>query len=196
MTSVRHATALARRVVAERRRLVTWLVAGFAINVVVYALGVYPLEQRVANVEERDRAAELELVSARADHDNARGTLTGKERAAKELATFYTSVLPADASGAQRLTYLRLARLATDSGLHYSSRSAEPVDERESSLTRYTVDMVLRGSYDAMRSFIYELEIAPEFVVIDDVSLAEAPDDRGALDLNLKLSTYFRTPGQ
>ena len=33
--------------------------------------------------------------------------------------------------------------------------------------------MVLQGEYESLRQFIYELETAPEFVIIDDVTLAE-----------------------
>ena len=32
--------------------------------------------------------------------------------------------------------------------------------------------MVLQGDYESLRQFIYELESAPEFVIIDDVTLA------------------------
>jgi hypothetical protein len=42
-----------------------------------------------------------------------------------------------------------------------------------------------------MRTFIHQLEIAPEFVVIDNVELTE--DDQGnELKVKLQLSTYFR----
>ena len=54
--------------------------------------------------------------------------------------------------------------------------------------------MELSGSYDDVRVFIYELETAPEFVVIDNISLGER-GGQGPLQFDVELSTYFRTPG-
>jgi len=52
---------LARRVFAENRKPIIWLAAALLINVLVYAFGVYPLAQRVANVSERNDKAAREL---------------------------------------------------------------------------------------------------------------------------------------
>jgi len=187
-----HGRALVRRAVVEHRRVVIALGAGVALNAAVYALVVYPLSDRVANVAERERAAEQALAQAKADHDQASGTLTGKSRAAAELTTFYRDVLPQDLAGARRLTYLRLARLARESGLEYQRATYAPVVESESTLTRLQIQLVLSGSYPDMRDFIYQLETAPEFVVIDNVHLAEGADEGGSLVVTLDLSTYFR----
>ena len=51
--------------------------------------------------------------------------------------------------------------------------------------------MVLQGDYESLRQFIYELESAPEFVIIDDVTLAQSDADK-PLTLSLELSTYYR----
>ncbi len=196
MSSPLRGFAFVRHVLAERRRVVLPLSALLVINVVVYAAVVYPLAQRVANVAERDKTAEQTLAAARRDYEAARGTLTGKQRASTELATFYRDVLPLDLAGARRLTHLRLAQLARESNLKFERSTFEPMEERDSSLTRVRIDMVLRGTYEAMRAFIYQLETAPEFVVIDDVGLAEGSDSGGVLVLTLQLSTYFRSAGR
>lgn len=187
-----HGRALVRRVVAEHRRLVLGLGIAVLVNALVYTFVVYPLSDRVANVAERERAAEQALAQAKAGHDQASGTLTGKSRAASELTTFYQDVLPQDLVGARRLTYLRLARLARESGLDYRRASYAPVVESGSTLTRLQIQLVLSGTYPDMRTFIYQLETAPEFVVIDNVHLAEGADDGGSLVVTLDLSTYFR----
>lgn len=184
--------ALVRRAIAEHRRLVLGLGAAVVLNGLVYALVVYPLSERVANVTERERAAEEALALAKAEHDQASGTFTGKSRAATELTTFYQDVLPQDLVGARRLTYLRLAQLARESGLDYQRATYAPVVETGSTLTRLQIQLVLSGTYPDMRDFIYQLEIAPEFVVIDNVRLAEGADDGGSLVVTLDLSTYFR----
>jgi Tfp pilus assembly protein PilO len=186
-----HGTALVRRVMAEHRRLVVPLLIALGVNIVAYAAVVYPLSRRVANVAERDRAAEQALAQARSEHAQASGTLTGKARAATELTTFYNDVLPHDLSGARRLTYLRLSQLARESNLRLESGSYEPVAERGSTLTRLKIKLVLSGTYGDMRAFIHQLETAPEFVVIDNVELAEGADG-GPLGVTLELSTYYR----
>jgi Tfp pilus assembly protein PilO len=187
-----HGRTLVRRVVAEHRRLILGLGMAVLINALVYAFVVYPLSERVANVAERERAAEQTLAQAKAAHDQASGTLTGKSRAAAELTTFYQDVLPQDLAGARRLTYLRLARLARESGLDYQRASYAPVVETGSTLTRLQIQLVLSGTYPDMRNFIYQLETASEFVVIDNVHLAEGADEGGSLVVTLDLSTYFR----
>ena len=181
-----------QRVVAEDRRAVFALIAGVIINVLVFAFVVYPLQSDVANVEQRTRQAEAGLAAARAEFENANGALTGKDRALKELDTFYRSVLAQDLTGARRLTFSRLAELASEANLDFERRRYEPVIERGSNLTRLKVSMDVEGSYGDIRDFIYEIESSPEFVVIDDVTLADNAANE-ALRLTLQLSTYFRT---
>lgn len=191
-----HGLALARRAAAEHRRLVIGLGAAVLINLLVYALVVYPLSDRVANVTERERAADQALAQARAEHAEASGTLTGQSRASAELTTFYSEVLPQDLAGARRLTYLRLAQLARESDLDYRRATYAPVTETGSTLTRLQIQMVLEGTYSNMRAFIYQLDTSPEFVVIDNVQLAEGGDGGASLVVTLDLSTYYRDIAQ
>jgi Tfp pilus assembly protein PilO len=182
-----------QRIVAEHRRAVYALAGGFVINVLVFAFLVYPLQSDVANVEQRTKAAEAELAAAQSDFGRANGTLTGKDRALKELDTFYSSVLAKDLPGARRLTFARLAQMAAESNLDFERRKYEPVIERGSNLTRLKVNMDLAGNYADIRDFIHEIESSPEFVVIDDVGLTEGVTNSDSLRLTLQLSTYFRT---
>ncbi len=186
-----HGMELIRRVMREHRRVVVPLAIALGINIVLYAAVVYPLAQRVANIEQRDRTAEEQLQAAQREHAQAAGTLTGKDRAATELATFYKDVLPSDLAGARRLTHLRLAQLARESNLKFLHASFEPVVERNRTLTRLKIEMVLSGSYADMRAFIHQLETSPEFVVIDNVELGEGGEG-GPLSVTLHLSTYYR----
>lgn len=181
---------LVRRVLREHRRTVIPLAVMLGINLVLYGAFVYPLSQRVANIQQRDLNAENQLRAAEREHAQASGTLTGKDRAATELATFYQDVLPADLAGARRLTHLRLAQLARESNLDFLRATFEPVLEKGRTLTRLKIEMALSGSYSDMRDFIHELEIAPEFVVIDNVELGQGTE--GPLNVTLRLSTYYR----
>ena len=184
-------TSLVRRIVAEHRRVLLPLAVAFLVNVIVYAAFVYPLSQRVANIEQREDAAEQTLTAARREHAQASGALTGRARASAELATFYSDVLPQGQTDARRQTYLRLSTLARDSNLRHLNWQAEAADVKESALEQLTISMQLSGAWPDIRDFIYQLEIAPEFVVIDNVQLSEGADG-GALSLGMNLSTYYR----
>ena len=188
--------SIVQRVLAEHRRVVYALAAGIVINLLVFAFLVYPLQSDVANVEQRTRAAESALAAAQAEFGRANGALTGKDRALKELDTFYRSVLAKDLTGARRLTFARLAQLAAKSSLDFERRRYEPVVERGSNLTRLKVSMELMGNYADVRDFIHEIESSPEFVVIDEINLAEGSQGDSMLRLTLQLSTYFRTGEQ
>ena len=191
MASDLHDDALIQRVMREHRRVVVPLLIALGVNVVIYAAIVYPLAQRVANIEQRDRTAEEQLLAAQREHMQATGTLTGKGRAEAELATFYKDVLPSDLAGARRLTHLRLAQLARESDLKFVRATFAPVVERDRTLTQLKIEMVLAGGYNDMRAFIHQLETAPEFVVIDNVELGQGAEG-GALAVTLHLSTYYR----
>jgi Tfp pilus assembly protein PilO len=186
-------TALGPRIFDEHRGAILTLIVALAANIVVYAAFVYPLSQRVANVEQRNLTAAASLASARRDYAVASGTVNGKSRASRELNTFYTQVLPTDLAGARRLTHLRLAQLAHESGLQLQDATYAPEERRrESSLDRLQIRMELTGSYPAFRSFIHQLEASPEFVVIDNLQLSEEQQGQSPLTVRLDLSTYYR----
>jgi hypothetical protein len=75
--------------------------------------------------------------------------------------------------------------------IRYQRGTYDPVVERGSTLTRFKVSMDLTGSYDGIRSFIHEVETAPEFIVIDAVVVTDIGGG-APLRLTMELSTYFR----
>ncbi len=190
--SALHGMSLLRRMVHEHRATLLVLGALVAVNGVIYAAVVYPLGQRVANSQERDRAADLAMEQARGEYEQATGTLTGKARATSELATFYKDVLPSSLAGARRLTHLRLPQMARESRLRYERSVYDQVDDRESTLHRLRIEMSLAGTYDAIREFIHQIETSREFVVIDNITLSEDAAESGQLVVTLQLSTYYR----
>lgn len=183
-----------RRAFAEHRTVAVTLAALGAVNLVLLFLVVRPMAVRVANIEDRDRVAEQTLRLARGEDLAARGVLTGKERAVAELGTFYKDVLPPDLAGARRLTHLRLAQVAREAGLQFERFSFEPEPMKGSSLTRVKGELVLTGSYAEVRQFVHRVETSKDFVVVDDISLAEGASAGDDLVVTVKLSTYFRTP--
>jgi Tfp pilus assembly protein PilO len=183
---------LARRVVQEHRRAVVILAGALVVNLALYLFVVRPWNNSVANIQQRTEAAEQARAAAQAEFDRATGTLTGKDRATKELDTFYSMVLAQDLSGARRLTYGRVQRLAQENRLAYQGSRYEPVEDRGSTLTKLKVNVELTGTYSNLRSFIHAIESAPQFVVIENISLAEGSNE-DSLRLAMDLSTYYRS---
>ena len=181
-----------RRMMQEHRKPILTLGILLLVNLVAYGAVVIPLSRSVASIEDRDRAADSELRAARAEYDRATSTLKSQEVVSRDLTHFYNDVLPKSWSDARRMTYLRLQQVARESNLEFEQYKSEPDQEKGSSLTRVNVELVLRGTYSAVREFVHKLDTSPEFVVIDDIGLAEGSDAGGVLVLTLQLSTYFR----
>ncbi len=186
---------LVRRILAEKRSIILPLAVALLANLGVYVLVVYPLKSRVAGASARQTAAEQSLQAAERANAAAHAIQEGKDRADQELTTFYRKVLPADLSGARRITYARLTELAQKAHLRYRNRSFDPEDVRNSDLKRLRITMVLEGNYGDVRQFIYALETTPEFIVLDDVALVQNNQANAALILTLELSTYYRAGG-
>lgn len=181
-----------RRILIEKRVFFLVLAVAVLVNAALCGLVVYPLSVRVAGAAGRAASALDAERAAGRDHDTAKATVSGKDRAQTELKKFYQDVLPADLAAARRITYLRLAQLARESNVRAERRSYEEQHERESTLIRLHMTMVLQGDYASLRRFIYRLESAPDFVVIDNVALSQRNDPNAPLLLTLSLSTYFR----
>jgi Tfp pilus assembly protein PilO len=188
-------TPLWTRILVEKRPLIVPLVIAIVINVGVYAFVVRPLELKSVGAATRAEEATAALKGAEADYAAARALVAGKTRADEELATFYDKVLPADLSSARRLTY-PISELAKKSGVKFAERRTD-VDEKDtkrSGLARLAVHVVLQGDYESLRHFIFDLETAPEFLIIDDVTLSQG-DQAKPLTLAIDLSTYYRPSG-
>jgi Tfp pilus assembly protein PilO len=183
-----------KRIFQEKRRLIVPLLVAIAANVALYAVAVYPLQRRVATADERAQAAAAARRAAEQNLRAAQATVTGKDRADDELRRFYKSVLPADQTGARRITYLRLQRMARDTGLSAERGRTEVEPLEDSRLWRLKTEMVLVGEYHQIRRFIHRIETAPEFTVIEDVSLARGGEESSELMLTLAVATYYWTP--
>jgi Type II secretion system (T2SS), protein M subtype b len=101
-------------------------------------------------------------------------------------------VLPANVAAARRLLQLRVAQLARAHEVTFSRSAAAPENIRGSDLARLQATIELVGRYRDVRDFLYELETADDFVVVDSIVLAEGEDPAAPLDLTLVVSTYFK----
>jgi hypothetical protein len=183
---------LLSRILREKRALLIPLALGIVLNIAAYTLVVYPLGVKSAGAADRAVAAAQAVRVAELEAASARALLAGKTRADQELSTFYDKVLPVDLPAARRLTYSALPALARKTNVRFLDRHFD--DEqvaKDSRFGRLKIRTQFSGDYESLRRFIYELESAAEFVVIDDVTLAQ-PDPAKPLALVLELSTYYR----
>lgn len=184
-------SALTRRVLVEKRSILIPLGVAALINLGVYALVVYPLGVKSAGAADRaDKAAQL-LKMAEQDYASAKELVAGKTRADQELTIFYGKVLPANQLAAVRLTYLPLTSIARKANVKLLSRHWQPdVPQKDARLVRLKVTASFSGDYEAFRQFIYELETAPEFVIIDQLTITQG-EVNNPLAFALELSTYY-----
>ena len=185
-------TPLVRRIIAEHRTGVLALALFLVLNLLAYAVVVRPLAAKSNGAADRAAAASNALRAAERDFAQAEALVQGKARADEELDAFYTKVLPKDMTAARRMTYASLPSLARKAGVLYEARTTEiETVDRDGRLERMNIRMVLQGDYENLRQFIYALESAPEFVIIDDVTLVEGTGDE-PLRLTVNMSTYYR----
>jgi hypothetical protein len=184
---------LGKRVFREKRGVLLTLGIALLINLLVYALAVYPLGVRSATAVDRAASAARAREAAERDMAAATALVAGKTSAEKELATFYQEVLPPNLDAARRLTYARLPVLARKANVKFEERRSDFDQQRQknSRLGRLQTRIVLEGDYESLRQLLYELETTPEFLIVDDVSLAQTEQAK-PLTLTLEVSTYYR----
>ena len=188
-------TPLVRRIIVEKRAILLPLAIALAANVFAYFVVVRPLEVKSAGAADRARQSAAALAAAEKDLTAARALVSGKSEADQELSAFYDKVLPSNLTAARRLTYASLPELAKKTGVRYDARTASSEDaDKDTKLGHMKIKMVLEGDYRNIRQFIYELESAPEFVIIDDLTIAELQANQPQT-LTINMSTYFRDKG-
>lgn len=180
------------RVVADHRRVLVPLGALLAINLGVLVLLVLPLRASVESGGTRAQASSLALAEARAELAAAEAARDGQAQATRDLERFYREVLPADLSAAQRITHSKLSLLARSHDVVFRQSSTSPTTLRESSLDSLAVNYSLSGEWEDVQRFIHAVETLPDFVVIDNLSLAQ-DGDGNTLSLALAVSTYYQS---
>ena len=94
---------------------------------------------------------------------------------------------------AQRNTYTRLSQLARQTNVKLEHGTNAIGREKGSSLSKLTTTYTLTGDYRNVRKFIYAIETAPEFIIIENVGLTSPGEQQGrGLGMTLAIATYFR----
>ena len=184
---------LLRRIYAEKRAVLLPLGLALLANALAYVLVVRPLAAKSAGAADRAAVAVTAREAAEREEVAARALVAGKAQADEELNAFYGKVLPANLVAARRMTYASIPALAERTNVQYRRRQYDPEEvEKGDRLGRLNIRMELAGDYEDIRDFLFALESAPEFVILDEVTLTETSSE-DALTLLVSLSTYFRT---
>lgn len=69
----------------------------------------------------------------------------------------------------------------------------EPADKTRN-MVRFGATFPLRGSYEALRSFMRDVEHSPHFLIIDAIDLTNAREGGALLALSISVSTIFHDP--
>jgi Tfp pilus assembly protein PilO len=184
---------LLKRILVEKRTIVIPLAIAVLANLAAYALIVYPLGVKSAGAVERAATAASSRRAAEQDVNAARALVTGKARAQQELATFFDNVLPADQTAAVRMTYSPLHQMAKKANMRIAELRYEPDSQtaKDARVTRLVIHVSMLGDYESIRQFLYEIERAPEFVIVDNITLTQGDQTKPPM-LALDLSSYFR----
>jgi Tfp pilus assembly protein PilV len=189
--------SLLARIFSERRAVMAPLAVLLILNIAVLALIVWPLQRRVDGSQEARYQAVSGLDAARRMEAQAKAERTSKERANVELKKFYTEILPRDFRSAVGVASFWLGRVAEDARLTFRAgqwdREQARNSRRDSALTKVTGQVTLTGDYANIRRFLYEVETAQEFVIIEKVELSQANSTQvdSPLEVALSVATYF-----
>jgi len=188
--------SLMRRVFAERRRVVLPMVLALLANLGVLGVIVLPLKRAVVLAQDDSLQQRANLANARREDMQAKAARTGKERADTELAKFYAEILPTSFGGAIDILDHWLGDAAEEVQLHFRSGQWDTEDVRDSSLTKVTGKVTLTGDYSNIRKFLYNLETATEFVIVESVELSQSNVNQAnsALEVALSVATYYVSP--
>jgi len=192
--------SLWRRIFLERRAVVLPLAVLIVGNLAVLGLVVFPLEQSVSSAAQRVDDSKHDLAMAQALLTSAKAQRASKEQAERELKTFYEQILPTNEQEATKLTDFAVEQIARQSGIIKKNGQNGWDASKDSRLIRMTSRVTLVGDYNGIRRFLFALESARPFVVVERVELAESnteqansgPQNAGnTLEVSLSLASYY-----
>ncbi|HKV99162.1 MAG TPA: type 4a pilus biogenesis protein PilO [Vicinamibacterales bacterium] len=184
-----------RRAYEERRKVALPLLVFLLANVAIVAFAVLPLRRSVASNETEALDATVKLGQARLENRRAADARVRKEEADKELKKFYADVLPADKASSVRLVLFWVERAAREARVQFQTGDSDQQEIRDSRLQRLSCHLTLRGDYQDIRRFLYNLETAQQFIIVEKVELAQQGNQQqnanNQLEVGLDVATYF-----
>ena len=85
----------------------------------------------------------------------------------------------------------QLSEMAKRLNLNLPAVSYRP-EGQEEQLTKMSFSFEVSGNYEAIRRFIHAIETSNDFLIIEDLILAQQSKDKESLDLKVRLVTYLK----
>jgi Tfp pilus assembly protein PilO len=176
--------------ILRNKRLVRWVLGA----VFIADLALAGINWRIATAPRPDRSA-LNLLQAQEQQlakDVARGQVIQKELPGVEQQCdkFLQEQLPSAGTGYSSVVD-NLGAVARTAGLRTENVNFRQHEADKHGIIVVEIAETVNGDYSSVVRFINGLEHAPNFYVLDELSLAQG--SAGNLRLNLRLRTYFRT---
>ncbi len=132
-------------------------------------------------------------MAARTLEAQVKADRASKDRADIELRKFYGEILPKDYQTAIGVANFSLGRLAEQARVTFKAGQWDRETVKDSKLSRVTGQVTLIGEYSNIRKFLYEVETAQEFVIIESVALSSASTTQSdsLLELGISVATYY-----
>ena len=86
----------------------------------------------------------------------------------------------------------RLFGLADQLGLVVDEPVSYRPEVKEGEMTKFTVNIKVKGFYPELKEFIYAMEVSPTFFLIDNLTLKRPKLEEDEVQLNMDLYTYFK----
>jgi hypothetical protein len=187
--------SLWRRILVERRSVVLPLALLIAVNLVVLIAVVLPLRQSVAGADTARRTSTTDFNMARRDLMDAQRTAESRKQATEGLQKFNEQVLSSNYQTARNAVLFWSKDTAMALGLvPVSIDTSAPIEVRDSRLMQVSSQFTLRGSYAAIRKFLFTVEAAEQFLVVDRIKVAQPGVQQGnsqSLEFEVTITSFY-----
>ncbi|HUF17861.1 MAG TPA: type 4a pilus biogenesis protein PilO [Thermoanaerobaculia bacterium] len=178
----------------EKKILLIVLGVLLAINVAFFLTYRVRYQQRIQALDMTLDQANAALEAARSRKAAAEQTLTGYKSTTADIQRIYNEVW---STPQRRLTSMILEIRDLENRSRMVPRSTsftQQVEKKEFGTRAMTMNFMVRGTYAQVRQFINLLELSQNFVVIDQITLADSTDETQLLNLNIQIKTLFHEP--
>ncbi len=142
------------------------------------------------------RVAEWEALTSRIEQrersvDRMERQRSRLQRQRDNLVRFHDDILSDKVS---KLTTIQreIRSLATQFHVNPETVSYAPEYLKDQDLVSFEISFPLRGSYENLRQFIQSVESSRNFLIINDISLADSREGGVLLSVSIRLRTFFQ----
>lgn len=169
------------------------LLAVLALDLAFYLFFTRPRLQMAAGTRASLVSLEERLASERAAVQMVRDRLSLIRCVSYDVERFRKEVL---SSKVERMTRVQkeLRDLARTFQMDPESISYQVQEVNDTDFTSFGINFPLTGSYQDLRQFLHHVEDSELFLLVDAVSLSGGVEGGSALNLNIRMSTYFAGP--